>query len=302
MSIDRPERAGAANHVDRGWARAERLDASRVVGHLEEQTGVQLIVEGPCAGGEVGAAFVRWPDGHRSVLKWRPGTQLSAMEAGPLAVTEAARTAGLPAPATELAVQVGTAVATVQQLLPGAPIRRLDSRGLAQAVAFNALQTGLLADRPDIPELDLYLLADGPGFCLHGPLRAHDRRTARLDAWVTAVGAAHPGLLRGVDAVHLDYHPGNLLAVDGTITGIIDWDGAGRGDRRLDLVTLRFGVHAEQPDDEVAKQLDAVLDTFPADVLRPLWAHMSLRQVDWSIRHHTPADVTHWLNLAEQRL
>jgi hypothetical protein len=273
-----------------------------VLDQLGEQTGVRLSFEGLCAGGQVGAAFVRWPAGHRSVLKWRPGTQLSAMKAGPLAVTEAARAAGLPAPATELAVQLGTAVATVQQLLPGAPVRRLDSRGLAQALAFNDVLTGLLEDRPDIPELDLYLQTDGPGFCLHGPLRAHNRRTARLDAWVNAVGAAYPGALRGVDAVHIDYHPGNLLAVDGTITGIIDWDGAARGDRRLDLVTLRVNLHTRQSDDEVTKQLDAVLDTFPADVLRPLWAHMSLRQVDWSIRHHTAADVEHWLDLAEQRL
>jgi hypothetical protein len=29
---------------------------------------------------------------------------------------------------------------------------------------------------------------------------------------------------------------------------------------------------------------------------------MSLRQVDWSIRHRTAADVEHWLDLAEQML
>jgi hypothetical protein len=293
--------ARAERDVD-GWVRAERLDAARVLAQLEEQTGVPLTFERPCPGGEVGAAFVRWASGRRSVLKWRPDTQLSALEAGPLAVTEAARVAGLPAPATELAVQLGPAIATVQELLPGAPIRKLDDHGLTQALSFNQLQVGLLADRPDIPELDLYLDTDGPGFCLHGPLRAHNRRTARLDAWVTAVAAAHPGPLRGVDAVHTDYHPGNFLALDGTITGVIDWDGAGRGDRRFDLVTLRFGVHAEQPDQRVVDRLDAVLDEIPADVVRPLWAHMSLRQVDWAIRHHAEADVTRWLDLAERRI
>jgi hypothetical protein len=29
------------------------------------------------------------------------------------------------------------------------------------------------------------------------------------------------------------------------------------------------------------------------------WAHMSLRLVDWSIRHHGPADVDLWLDVAE---
>jgi Ser/Thr protein kinase RdoA (MazF antagonist) len=205
-------------------------------------------------------------------------------------------------PETQLAVQLGSAIATVQELLPGAPIARLEVAELEQALAFNALQADLLADRPDIPSLDLFLLTDGPGFCLHGPLRAHSRGTARLDEWITSVGAEHPGPLRGDDAVHVDFHPGNLLAVDGEITGIIDWDGAARGDRRFDLVTLRFGVHGADPVPAVVARLDAVLDEFPDDVLGPLWASMSLRMVDWAIRHFSPADVDHWLDLAESRL
>lgn len=48
------------------------------------------------------------------------------------------------------------------------------------------------------------------------------------------------------------------------ITGFVNWDGAARGDRRLDLVTLRMA--------------------------------------DWAIRHFTPAGVEHWLDLAEQRM
>ena len=284
------------------WSPVERLDAARVAAELEEQTGVRLVLDGLGAGGNVGAAVVRWPDGHRSILKWRPDTRLPDLEAGPLAVTEAARVAGLPAPRTELAVQLGTAIATVQELLPGAPIGRLDDHGLTQALDFNSLHAGLLRDRPDVPAFELFLDHDGPGFCLHGPLRAHNRRTARIDDWVREVGTAYPPLVEGADAVHSDYHPGNLLAVDGSITGVIDWDGAARGDRRFDLVTLRFGVHAKPPLGRVTPRLDAILDAVPADVLRPLWAVMSLRMVDWAIRHYTPAAVEHWADLAEQRI
>jgi hypothetical protein len=61
------------------WGRVERLDAGRVAAQPAEQTGVRLIVEGPCSGGEVGAAFVRWPDDRRSVLKWRPDMRLDAV-------------------------------------------------------------------------------------------------------------------------------------------------------------------------------------------------------------------------------
>lgn len=284
------------------YTRVARLDPHRLVAALRARTGVSLSVLGPCPGGQVGAAYVAWPDGHRSVLKWRPGTELATMRRGPLAVVEALRSAGFPAPATELSAQVGTAVVLVQELLPGAPIDRLDDAGLERMLALNEAQAGALADLPDIPAVPLYLEEDGPGFCRHEPLRAHSRRAAALDRWIAAVAAEHPGPLPGDDAVHLDFHPGNVLAVGGLVTGVVDWDGAGRGDRRLDLVTLRFGLHTGGATSGSAARLDALLDTFPAAVLRPAWAHMSLRMTDWSIRHFTPADVEHCLDLAERRI
>ncbi|MER5279078.1 phosphotransferase [Streptomyces sp. NPDC002809] len=284
------------------WARAERLDAARTVDALHARTGVRLTLDGPCPGGQVGAAYVRWPDHHRSVLKWRPHSRVADMEAGPLAVTEVLRLGGYPAPATELTAQVGHAVVLVQELLPGTKIERLDHRGLDQALALNRSQADRLADHPDIPAVKLFLREDGPGYCLHEPLRRHDRRSAALEHWIADVGAEYPAHLAGQDAVHMDFHPGNILATGGSVTGVVDWDGAARGDRRFDLITLRFGIHAMNTDPSVTQRLDAVLDSLPEDVLRPIWAHMSLRMVDWAIRHFTPADVEQWLDLAGQRV
>jgi aminoglycoside phosphotransferase (APT) family kinase protein len=284
--------------AEQSWGRVERLDAARTAVEVERATGVRVVVERPCSGGQVGAAFVRWDDGRRGVLKWRPGTTVAELRAGPLAVVDVLRSVGYPAPATELAAQVGDAVVTIQEVLPGSTVDRLDEAMLDQALALNELQAGVLAERPDIPIVSLHLVDDGPGFCLHGPLRAHSRRTAKLESWIAAVGAAHPTELAGDDAMHLDFHPGNLLAVDGKLTGVIDWDGAARGDRRLDLVTLRFGAHI---DPTAAARLDELLDNFPEDVLRPLWAHLSLRMTDWAIRHFTAAEVDHWVTFAERR-
>ena len=268
---------------------------------IQAAAGVALRVEGPCPGGQVGAAYVAWPDGHRSVLTWRPGTRLADLRVGPLAVIEALRPAGYPAPAAELAVQAGNAVALVWELLPGSPISHLTPALLAEAFALNDLQAGQLAGHPAIPAADLYLTRDGPGFCLHGPLREYSARTRALHRWITTVGASHPRCLSGDDAIHCDYQPNNILTRDGRITGVIDWDGAARGDRRLDLVTLRFGVHAITADRAAVEHLDRLLDQFPAEVLAPLWAHMSLRLTDWAIRHFTAGEVAHWLDLAEQR-
>lgn len=268
---------------------------------LRARTGHRLTAEGPCAGGQVGASYVRWPDGHRSVLKWRPHTELADMRAGPLAVVEALRASGYPAPATELAVQAGHAVVLVLELLPGTKVEVLDHRGLDQALALNEAQAGRLTGQGTIPPVELYLSSDGPGYCLHEPLRAHSPRTARLEHRIREIAHEHPARLTGHDAVHQDFHPGNMLAGDAGITGVVDWDGAARGDRRFDLVTLRFGLHAKRCEAGVTQRLDALLDTLPADVLRPACAHMSLRMTDWAIRHFTPDAVDHWLDLAEQR-
>lgn len=116
------------------------------------------------------------------------------------------------------------------------------------------------------------------------------------------VGAGHPDRLSGDDAVHMEFHPGNLLAAGGSITGVVDWDGAAR--RRPPLrpghPALRHPRRGADP--AATRHLDAVLDALPEDALRPAWAHMSLRMVDWAIRHFAPSDVEHWLDLAEQRL
>ena len=292
-----------------GWGTVERLDVGRVVEGLGRETGVRVVVEGLCSGGEVGAAYVRWEDGHRSVLKWRPGTTAEEFESGPLAVVSVLRSVGYPAPDTELVAQVGDAVVTIQELLPGKAVNLLDEATLDHALALNDLQTSALVAHREIPNVSLYLNDDGPGFCLHEPLRRYSRRTARLEAWITEVGKQYPEQLQGDDAMHLDFHPGNLLAQDGKLTGVIDWDGAARGDRRFDLVTLRFGAHPYPPhlapaarvDKTVENRLDEILDNFPPDVLRPFWAHMSLRMTDWTIRHFTPHQVDHWLDLAERR-
>ncbi|HEX3753166.1 MAG TPA: phosphotransferase [Streptosporangiaceae bacterium] len=98
------------------------------------------------------------------------------------------------------------------------------------------------------------------------------------------------------------FHHENLLVRGGRITGVVDWDGAGRGDRRFDLVTLRFTLRPGNSTAGARSRLDTILDALPPDVLRPAWAHMSLRMADWAIRHFSPADVPYWLDLAGTRL
>jgi aminoglycoside phosphotransferase (APT) family kinase protein len=178
----------------------------------------------------------------------------------------------------------------------------VDAAVVAQMLAVNDKLAGIMADQPDPGPAPLYLTASGPGFCLHESLAEHSDRTRRLLDHVRAVGAADGTEMTGDDLVHLDFHPGNVL-VDGagTVTGIIDWDGAARGDRRFDLVTLRFAIPPGQP--ALAARLDAdIAARLTVDELRPYWASMALRQVDWAIRHHDAGTVERYLTIAEIRV
>ncbi|WP_235854152.1 aminoglycoside phosphotransferase family protein [Nonomuraea aridisoli] len=238
-----------------------------------------LTYEGPCPGGQVGAAYVRWPDGHRSVLTRGPDVSH---------LLSVARAAGIPAPGYEL---VHPPI-VVQQLLPGAVARVPTARTVADMVDVNRRCRGLLAGRADLPPLRLHLRDDGPGFCLHGSLRAYDSRTRRLLDQIEEIGHAFPDTLEGDDLVHTDFHPENVLVDEtGSVTGVIDWDGATRGDADFDLFTLRFDLALRAPE----------LRVDVSDTVAPVcWAHMSLRQVDWAIRHFSASDVTLWLDIAER--
>ncbi|HEX5200821.1 phosphotransferase [Paractinoplanes rhizophilus] len=273
------------------WPTAARLDAPRVLERIASITGVRLVLEGPAPGGEVGAAYVRWPDGRRSVLV--------ASRTRSAVLTDRARAAGVPTPRHELTARVDGVRVVVQQRLPGTPPAELDLTVVRQMLAVNDRLAGVLAAEPDPRPAELYLTSDGPGFCLHEPLAGYNERTARLLKWVRSVGADGSHMV-GDDLVHMDFHPGNVLVERGRLTGVVDWDGAVRGDRHLDLVTLLFHLRGQAP--ALAPAVRERLGLLSARRLRAYWAHMSLRQVDWSIRHHDAATVDRWLDVAESGL
>jgi hypothetical protein len=260
-----------------------------VIERIASITGVRLVLEGPAPGGEVGAAFVRWPDGRRSVL--------TAARTSSAVLVDRAREAGVPTARHELTARVDGVRVVVQQRLPGAPPSTLDAGLVRQMLRVNDQLAGILAGEPDPRPAELYLTSDGPGFCLHEPLAEFSERSRRLLEWVQAVGADGSHMV-GDDLTHMDFHPGNVLVEQGRLSGVVDWDGAQRGDRHFDLVTLLFCVRALAP--SVAGPIEERLRLLPPRRMRAYWAHMSLRQVDWSIRHHDAATVQRWLSVAEE--
>jgi hypothetical protein len=302
-----PAAAGPGHPSDhQALARVSALDAESLLAGIREHTGIQLTLLGRAPGGQVGAAYVRWADGRDGVLTWWPdGSQASVRHMRLTAdLLELARGRGIPVPEYTLIAELPDALAVVQERLPGTKPARIDGTLVEAMIAMNERFAGLLSDRRDVPVPDMYLRTSGPGFCVHESLERHSDRSRRLLHWAREVGNAHPGWMTGDDLVHLDFHPGNVL-VDhsGRITGIVDWDGLGRGDRHFALVTLRFDLSLATGEERTAAWLDELLeDRLDPATLQLYWAHMSLRLVDWSVRHHGPAEVSHWLGVAESRI
>ena len=60
-----------------GFPWVARPDAGLLLSQLA--AGTVLTWDGACPGGQVGAAYVRWPDGHRSVLTCQPPGGMAAV-------------------------------------------------------------------------------------------------------------------------------------------------------------------------------------------------------------------------------
>ncbi len=134
---------------------------------------------------------------------------------------------------------------------------------------------------------------------MHEPLRTGGRRSAAVLDRVKAVGAdADPAWFPTDGLVHLDLHTDNILAGDdGTLTGIVDWEGACAGDPRFDLVTFAYDLDGhDQPVWDVVEATG-----IEPRVLRGYVAHHSLRWTSWQIHHHTD-DVPRQLDRAERVL
>lgn len=282
-----------------------RLDPARLLRALAADHGIEVELIGAAAGGEVGAAYVRWPDGREGVLTtvgdagagWGERLRRTA------AALELARSRGLPVPRYDLIVPVEGTHLVIQERLPGTVPTGVDARLVDRMIMATEGWAGLLADF-DAEPASLHLSASGPGFCVHESLARYDDRTRRLLDQVREIGRDGPGVITGDDLVHLDFHLGNVLVDDdGVITGIIDWDGAARGDRWFAVTVLSFDLSGRRADPALVSRVEELITAeVPAERLRAYRAHLALRQVDWMIRHHGPGAVDHWLGIATDRL
>lgn len=240
-------------------------------------------------------------DGHgrRLVLKWTMGAEALARFQQAQVITERLRTRGYPAPRyLYLGLSDGVSYA-VQELLPGTPRHTLRPELLPRLLELNALQAEAAPEPAgDWPgEIVDSILRGCEGYCVLDSLRTYSTETNELLTALQALAAA-AAEPRGPssDIVHYDFTPANILVNGDVVSGVIDWDGARAGDRAFDLATLLF--YTADPDLQAALWTTAVAQSSPEAVLLYL-AHMIVRQVDWSIRHHDAAVVARWLDVSQ---
>jgi len=218
-------------------------------------------------------------------------------------LVEVARRVGIPAPAYEDVVPLADGGVVVLQEFVAGVRPNLSVAVITSLLELTERRRGALKGTGYESEgTRLYLIDDGPGFCLHGPLRDHDRRTRRLLDWIEEVGRSGADVVAGDDLVHFDYHLGNVF-VDprdqSRVVAILDWDGASSGDVGIDDVILALDLVLYNAERILVDQIaDHLAQTTTENARRVYWAHGLLRLVDWRLRH-SPEDDLGWLSRAE---
>lgn len=237
--------------------------------------------------GEQGAFAVTDRLNRRWVLKWAPGAHNEQWMQGVKTVTGLLQSLGYPAPRYLLIGATSEGIYSVQSALPGSPLHPLTPTLLQRLFELNELQLAqAIAGQKDWHQeaIDTVLLG-GEGYCLHTSLQQHSPVTARLLQTLQALvlmNQVEPH--RSSDIVHGDFQHANILMQDGQISGVVDWDSFGAGDCIFDIATLLFYSYDTV---EVRKHLwHYALERASLKLLSIYLAHLILRQVDWSLRHH----------------
>ncbi len=263
------------------------MTAAQVPHRVSEAQGLRFSLEGRCPGGEVGAYYAQSHDGERFVFKWSEAPDdFAYLEAVADRVTRL-RASGYPAPRYLHPFSVDGGVVLFQEAVLGQWRDDVGHDLASTVLRLNDLQAGLDKAGDDWTGYIRTTLTTGAeGYCLHEPLREHSAESRRIVRWVESVGAA-VGTLPEADLVHIDFHHRNMLRDGDELVAVVDWEGCRPGDRAFDLVTFCFGMSHAVAESGVAERVwQRAGDTTTSDALSAYVAHMALRRLDWTIRHH----------------
>ncbi len=279
------------------------MNAAALLHSINEQHGTAFEPLERYPSGEQGAFAIVDQGGQHYVLKWGTDDGHLHRLQQVVVVTQALRDVGYPAPRYCMLGTLHGYSYTIQEELPGSPMKVVTASVLPRLLELNGLQTGLATSEQHewpAPVVETVMVG-GDGYCLLDSLRTHSPTTAELLTVLQAVVSAHRNEhFETHDVVHFDFNPSNILLEHGQVSGVIDWEGTCAGDCTFDLATLLF--YAYDALDIREQLLLAIRKRVSPAVLRVYIAHLILRQLDWSIRYHDRTTVDHFLRVAKHVL
>ncbi len=277
-----------------------RMTPESALAAVQARHGQSFALEGRCSGGEVGAYFARAEDGRRLVFKWTDDPAYYDELARVVGRVLRLRAKGFPAPRYHPPLAVDGGVIVFQDAVAGEAYDVVGHALLDVIFDLNDMQAGEADLGQGWTEYLAGTLAEGAeGFCLHDSLRQFSRETKEILGWIESVGEELDPLPCR-DLVHFDFHHRNVLRVGGALSAVVDWEGCVPGDRAFDLVTFWFGLTHARPAPPVAARVwERASELCTAEALAAYFAHMALRRLDWTIRHHDSSEVIRVLDFID---
>jgi Phosphotransferase enzyme family len=277
------------------------MDAPELIRLINERHGIRLTLTGRYREGEQGAIRIRDDGGSALVLKFGGGAEFRHRSATTARITKRLRSLGYSAPTYRIVGGIRGVAFTIQEALPGRPMRHLRAAYLPDLFRLNAIQTGHGLRRDDNFRTRIIqsVLVGLSEYCVIDSLREYSGATAELLRTLQAIVRRNVGAIPDArDIVHFDFTPMNILVHRGRISGVVDWEGARTGDCAFDLVTLLAYSYSSSA--RVREHLwSRVLDQSDRATVQIYLAHLIVRQLDWSIRHHDPQTVERHLRGAQ---
>lgn len=275
--------------------------AASIVQEINRSTGRSFSGPKRTPGGESASTFVVSEAHEKLLLKIESESRVRAHRRG-ARVCEHLSRRHYPVPRTVAMGVLSGHAYSLHTWLQGEPMAPDDGSHVERLLSLVELHTDaarLLEIPPDDWPGSIVdpVLVGGPGFCLLETMREHSEESAQLLTVLQSLVVANRLSLQVAnDIIHYDYNPANILVDAGEVTGVVDWEGVRAGDRAFDLVTLLFYTYdAPQARERIWARLDRLR---PRSTIAVYLAHIILRQVEWSLRLHSPALGQHYLNRA----
>lgn len=256
----------------------EALELINAANHTDYSVSMQY------SGGEDQGAFqVVKSDGSHAVLKINRNPLWVSQIKRAKAATDHLRSLGYPVPTYTVVDSTDRGTFSIQSELPGQPGEPTPEL-IKQVTALIDLQKGQTISEVQGQDWVWYMNAVvfRGEFGNVRALMQYSPETSALVADIEGLVAGLDGkMLPQTDLVHGDMAFGQVLVNDGKVSGVVDWDQVGYGDRTMDLASLWYSL-VNYPD-SAAPVMQHMLEVSDKETIKICAAYKMLSMVAWHI-------------------